>query len=142
MLTIILFCSVPWWAEVHIFVGFVLFYWILTPILYYTNVRSPPYSSLFPINLIPTFPDLATRLLPHRRKRTLRPLWPILQRHSCTSHRRQIRRSSLQSLFSSFPPSHLCHGLSPGFRAEYLCACAYAVVSWQNIVEWDEEDQD
>ncbi|KDR75502.1 hypothetical protein GALMADRAFT_140147 [Galerina marginata CBS 339.88] len=28
---------VPWWAEVHIFFGFVLFYWILTPILYYTN---------------------------------------------------------------------------------------------------------
>jgi hypothetical protein len=30
---------VPWWAEVHIFIGVVLFYWILTPILYYTNVR-------------------------------------------------------------------------------------------------------
>ena len=30
---------VPWWAEVHIFIGFVLFYWILVPILYYTNVR-------------------------------------------------------------------------------------------------------
>ena len=29
---------VPWWAEVHVFFGFVLFYWILTPILYYTNV--------------------------------------------------------------------------------------------------------
>ncbi|TDL23079.1 OPT oligopeptide transporter [Rickenella mellea] len=29
---------VPWWAEVHVFGGFVLFYWILTPILYYTNV--------------------------------------------------------------------------------------------------------
>ena len=30
---------IPWWAEVHIFAGFVIFYWILTPILYYTNVR-------------------------------------------------------------------------------------------------------
>jgi hypothetical protein len=29
---------VPWWAEVHIFTGFVLFYWILTPALYYSNV--------------------------------------------------------------------------------------------------------
>ncbi|KAF9477891.1 oligopeptide transporter [Pholiota conissans] len=28
---------VPWWAEVHVFLGFVLFFWILTPILYYTN---------------------------------------------------------------------------------------------------------
>ena len=29
---------IPWWAEVHIFAGFVLFYWILAPIMYYTNV--------------------------------------------------------------------------------------------------------
>ncbi|KAG0708644.1 oligopeptide transporter [Suillus ampliporus] len=31
----------PWWAEVHIFFGFVLFFWIITPIMYYTNA-SPP----------------------------------------------------------------------------------------------------
>jgi len=37
---------VPWWAEVHIFMGFVLFWWILLPILYYYDVRSfsPLYS--------------------------------------------------------------------------------------------------
>lgn len=28
---------VPWWAEVHIMVGFVLIYWIIGPILYYTD---------------------------------------------------------------------------------------------------------
>lgn len=28
----------PWWAEAHIFVGFVLFFWIITPLMYYTNV--------------------------------------------------------------------------------------------------------
>ncbi|KIY53033.1 OPT superfamily oligopeptide transporter [Fistulina hepatica ATCC 64428] len=28
---------VPWWAQVHVFAGFVLFYWIMTPIMYYTN---------------------------------------------------------------------------------------------------------
>ncbi|KAF8161465.1 OPT oligopeptide transporter protein-domain-containing protein [Crassisporium funariophilum] len=38
---------VPWWAEVHIFFGFVLFYWILTPILYYTNSWQLAY---FPIS--------------------------------------------------------------------------------------------
>jgi cytochrome b subunit of formate dehydrogenase len=27
----------PWWAEVHIFFGFVLFFWIIVPIMYYTN---------------------------------------------------------------------------------------------------------
>ena len=29
---------VPWWAEVQIFAGFFMVYWILCPILYYTNV--------------------------------------------------------------------------------------------------------
>jgi len=29
---------IPWWAEVHVFAGFVIFYWIMVPILYYTNV--------------------------------------------------------------------------------------------------------
>ena len=29
---------IPWWAEVHVFAGFVIFYWIVVPILYYTNV--------------------------------------------------------------------------------------------------------
>ncbi|KAG6813123.1 hypothetical protein H0H92_013747 [Tricholoma furcatifolium] len=38
---------VPWWAEVHIFLGFVLFFWILTPALYYTNSWSLAY---FPIS--------------------------------------------------------------------------------------------
>jgi OPT family small oligopeptide transporter len=38
---------VPWWAEVHIFGGFVFFYWFLTPILYYTNAWKLSY---FPIS--------------------------------------------------------------------------------------------
>jgi len=29
---------VPWWAEVHIMLGFVLFFWILCPLMYYGNV--------------------------------------------------------------------------------------------------------
>ncbi|KAG6920129.1 hypothetical protein DXG01_004895 [Tephrocybe rancida] len=38
---------VPWWAEVHIFLGFVVFFWILTPALYYSNTWSLAY---FPIS--------------------------------------------------------------------------------------------
>ena len=30
--------ATPWWAEVNIAIGFVLFYWIIVPIMYYTNV--------------------------------------------------------------------------------------------------------
>jgi OPT family oligopeptide transporter len=28
---------VPWWAQLHTFASFVIFYWICVPILYYTN---------------------------------------------------------------------------------------------------------
>ncbi|KAJ7339942.1 OPT oligopeptide transporter protein-domain-containing protein [Mycena albidolilacea] len=38
---------VPWWAEVHVFLGFVLFFWVLTPALYYSNTWSLAY---FPIS--------------------------------------------------------------------------------------------
>ncbi|TFK50777.1 OPT superfamily oligopeptide transporter [Heliocybe sulcata] len=38
---------IPWWAEMHIFGGFILFFWILTPILYYTNTWKLAY---FPIS--------------------------------------------------------------------------------------------
>lgn len=31
---------VPWWAQVQVFTGFVIFYWIMTPALYYTNVTT------------------------------------------------------------------------------------------------------
>ncbi|KAI9568837.1 OPT oligopeptide transporter protein-domain-containing protein [Boletus coccyginus] len=37
----------PWWAEAHIFGGFVLFFWIITPLMYYTNTWNLAY---FPIN--------------------------------------------------------------------------------------------
>jgi hypothetical protein len=39
---------VPWWAEVHVFIGFVILYWIMLPILYYTNVRLFPLLILSP----------------------------------------------------------------------------------------------
>jgi len=41
---------VPWWAEIHVFAGFVLAYWIILPVLYYTNV-----------SLIPSLPSPACR---------------------------------------------------------------------------------
>ncbi|WVQ65163.1 OPT family small oligopeptide transporter [Kwoniella botswanensis] len=39
----------PWWAEVNVGVGFVLFFWILVPILYYNNVWEFAY---LPVNVI------------------------------------------------------------------------------------------
>jgi OPT family small oligopeptide transporter len=38
---------VPWWAQVQVFLGFVFFFWILTPVLYYTNAW---FLSYFPIS--------------------------------------------------------------------------------------------
>ncbi|KAI5117567.1 hypothetical protein M0805_009645 [Coniferiporia weirii] len=39
--------ATPWWAEANIAVGFVIFFWILTPILYYTNTW---YARFMPIS--------------------------------------------------------------------------------------------
>ncbi|KIY50217.1 small oligopeptide transporter [Fistulina hepatica ATCC 64428] len=30
--------ATPWWAEVNVMIGFFIFFWVLTPILYYSNV--------------------------------------------------------------------------------------------------------
>ncbi|KAF5331928.1 hypothetical protein D9611_008937 [Ephemerocybe angulata] len=37
----------PWWAEANVAIGFVFFFWILTPVLYFTNVWDAKY---FPIS--------------------------------------------------------------------------------------------
>lgn len=39
--------ATPWWASANVAVGFVFFFWILTPILYYTNTW---YSKYMPIS--------------------------------------------------------------------------------------------
>ena len=52
----------PWWAILNFFVGFVLFVWILTPALYYTDVSK--YLSLS-VNPALTPIVLAYVLLPH-----------------------------------------------------------------------------
>jgi OPT family oligopeptide transporter len=35
--------ATPWWAEANVTGGFVFFFWILTPILYYTNTWESKY---------------------------------------------------------------------------------------------------
>lgn len=37
---------IPWWAQVNVFTGFVLFYWVLTPVLYYTNASDHSLTTL------------------------------------------------------------------------------------------------
>ncbi|WWC88117.1 OPT family small oligopeptide transporter [Kwoniella dendrophila CBS 6074] len=41
--------TTPWWAEVNVGVGFIFFFWILVPIMYYTNVWEFAY---LPVNVI------------------------------------------------------------------------------------------
>ena len=59
---------VLWWAELQIFIGFILFIWILTPALYYTNV-SNILSFICTTVLTPTV--LVYVLLPHIRQQPL-----------------------------------------------------------------------
>jgi hypothetical protein len=59
-----LFVLVPWWAELHVFLGFFMFFWILTPALYYSNVRPHP---LLPTHSHTHLIVLETRILPYIR---------------------------------------------------------------------------
>ncbi|KZT06325.1 OPT oligopeptide transporter [Laetiporus sulphureus 93-53] len=49
---------VPWWAQVQVFAGFVFFYWILTPALYYPNVWSLAYFPMLSTELYDRFGDV------------------------------------------------------------------------------------
>src|SRR5258706_7784386 len=77
---------VPWWAQVHDFAGFVVMYWLVLPLLYYTNVgfplssatRSSPVCRCSDKCLLP---DLAPRVYAHRWTQGVRPLRPHLQYH-------------------------------------------------------------
>ncbi|KAF8996022.1 small oligopeptide transporter [Cyathus striatus] len=42
--------STPWWAEANVMIGFVFFYWFLTPILYYKNVWHSQYMPISSLN--------------------------------------------------------------------------------------------
>ncbi|KAI0331596.1 OPT oligopeptide transporter [Cubamyces sp. BRFM 1775] len=48
--------ATPWWAEANVAFGFVLFFWILTPILYYTNTW---YSKYMPISTRTSYDNMA-----------------------------------------------------------------------------------
>ncbi|TFK24553.1 small oligopeptide transporter [Coprinopsis marcescibilis] len=50
--------ATPWWAEANVMIGFFLFYWILTPILYYANVW---HSEFLPISSIHAFDNRGER---------------------------------------------------------------------------------
>ena len=76
---------IPWWAEVHIMVGFVLLYWLAVPLLYYTNVRVEPWivSSPDPLLILPfhrcgishTSRSWETRHTTVLETRTTLPVW-------------------------------------------------------------------
>lgn len=79
---------VPWWAQVQVFTGFVIFYWIMTPALYYTNVtvllaRYWPVLTLFHTDLEPC-------VLPHVLVAALRQVWEGLQRVN-GAHGREVQ---------------------------------------------------
>jgi len=42
--------ATPWWAEVNVMIGFFLFYWLITPILYFTNTWNSAYMPLTSIH--------------------------------------------------------------------------------------------
>ena len=93
---------VPWWAEVHIFAGFVLVYWIVLPILYYTNVSLSLFSPPCPHSPFPFLPSLPVDVLTngsHDRPGTSRICRLVEEPRTTASASRTI------SLTFSIPPA-------------------------------------
>lgn len=71
---------VPWWAQVQVFTGFVIFYWIMTPALYYTNVNIFITVSRHYRPLTRVHADLEPLIFPDVLLVALRQVWEGVQR--------------------------------------------------------------
>ncbi|GAA5988414.1 hypothetical protein JCM10908_003555 [Rhodotorula pacifica] len=49
---------VPWWAQVNVFVGFLLAFWVCVPILYYCDVWSSAYLPIFSSSVYDRFGEI------------------------------------------------------------------------------------
>ncbi|RPD65159.1 small oligopeptide transporter [Lentinus tigrinus ALCF2SS1-7] len=59
--------STPWWAEANVIVGFLMFYWFLAPLIYFTNVW---YAQYMPISALGPFDNTGK---PYNLTRILNP---------------------------------------------------------------------
>lgn len=78
----------PWWAEVNIFVGFVLAYCIFSPALYYTNVsllECLPACQLI-ASIVSTATDLVFCLHATGQLRRIRSIWQQVQHQLSPRH--------------------------------------------------------
>ena len=122
----------PWWAQLNTFVGFVLFVWILTPVLYYTNV-SNTHTHCIAI-LIQTV--LEHVLLPHIWQHPLRPLRSSLQYHSRTHQRLPVRSSSIQRILSPLLTCSVRHGIPCTIRPPTMYLHPRFVAPQPDPAEW------
>lgn len=109
---------VPWWAEVNIFCGFALAFWVIAPIMYYTNVSSS--RSAFPSHphFSPGPVGLGFRLLADINLPSFRPIWIAVQHvRRRRPHHARPERNCLPSLFPLIPTYHLRNHLRSRIHA-------------------------
>ncbi len=123
---------IPWWAEVHIFVGFVIFYWIITPILYYTNVGLPYFPHFrFPHALL----DVASFTLPDVRHPTIRPLRQYVQRVCGAYYTRHVQPYRLRGILAPLSARCVRDDVFSCICPEHMCDCAHSAVPWPHPSE-------
>lgn len=103
--------AAPWWAQVNVGLGFLLFYWIITPIMYYSNVSVPP-PPLVVIMAHPT--GLVHKVPPHHRHSAGRPVPRSLQCFPRPHGRSHTQRHCVRGVLACLPHSGLHHDLHAG----------------------------
>ena len=71
---------------------------------------------------------MESRLLPHLRKRALRPLWECIRRQTRPPDKRYILTIRLPRLLATLPPSYLRRNLPHRLCAQHLRHRAYAAL--------------
>ena len=136
---------VPWWAEVHIMIGFVLMYWLVVPILYYSNVSTSLDPGSFPIprTNVRDLLGLALRAFPRNGPIALRPVRQPIQRNPRPQRRRQLLQpNSLRRVLAPLPHRKLRHDLPPRLLAHDVYSRAHGAVPRLSTAQGNEEDED
>ena len=113
---------VPWWAEVNIFFGFVVTFWIIAPALYYSDVSS--LFHLLDLSAVADYqycPDLVYFSFANVPRSSFRSIRRSLQ-HEPHNQSRNIpsQRHGLRGVLSHLSPCHFRCRLRIVFRSRFL----------------------
>ena len=122
---------IPWWAQVNILVGFVLFYCLIVPLIYFTNVNlasaSRKTSSLTSLDLVYQLPS-------YQHSNRWGPLRAGIRCFPGPAEGWSNRSGRIRSILANLRFSHTQHDLHGGIRTDDRDARSYCAMARTSLV--------